>query len=390
MGDQLTVFYLTDVPFPDGGMAAGNRILHLSKALIKGGARVYVLTALSDSKQKETMTIEGVEYVSLSDWCGWLGRNLTRYLLYYISAFLFIYKHRAPKMALYCYGINALGTIWAYLISCFMRCPLAREGAEFPYALISGASWWNVYWQIKVLKLFDGVIAITENLQHYYEKNTRRGCKVLHVPMTVDWNLFASETRPNPFTFEYIAYTGNMFRIGGGVDVLVAAFNRIASKFENLHLVLIGNGNDSLRKQYEKMLGESAKCRLHCLFGGDIARTEMPRYIRNAKLLALLPLPTMQQEGCFPTKLGEYMSAGVPTVISRVGNPTKCLTGGENIVFVSAGDVDVTAKAFSQVLQNYDKSIRIAQDGQRFAREHFDYAQHAKKLVLWYNDLVNK
>ncbi len=390
MSNKFTVFYFTDVPFPDGGMAAGNRILHLSKALVSAGVDVHVLTALSDSKRIEDMDIDGVHYHSLSNKCGWFGRNLTRYLLFYFAAFSFVFRHRSEKMAIYCYGLNAFGTMLAYVIAKMLGAPIAREGAEYPYAIISGASGWSVFWQVSVLKLFDGVVAISENLREYYATHTRRKCKVIHVPMTVDWELFAKECRSSPFNFEYMAYTGNMFRKGGGVDIMVEAFNLIADKFPALHLVLIGNGNDALKVQYELMLDSDKRHRLHCLFGANINRTEMPRYIKNAKLLAMLPLPTKQQEGCFPTKLGEYMSAGVPTVISRVGNPVGCLTEEENIVYAPPGDVAGTANVFCRVLRDYDKSVKIAHKAQEFAKTRFDYAQHGERLCAWYGQMLGK
>ena len=390
MSNKLAVFYLTDVPFPDGGMAAGNRILHLSKALVSAGAIVHVLTTLSDSKRIEDVDIDGVHYHSLSNKCGWFGRNLARYFFFYIAAFRFIHRYRSKKMVVYCYGINAFGTLLAYIIAKICRAAFVREGCEYPYAIISGASRWNVFWQVAVLRLFDGVVAISKNLCEYYAAHTRKKCKVIHIPMTVDWKLFAKEDRASPFNFEYMAYMGNMCRKGGGVDVMVAAFNIVADKFHNLHLVLIGNGNDILKEQYEMMLDGEKRSRLHCLFGADIKRTEMPRYIKNAKLLAMLPLPTKQQEGCFPTKLGEYMSSGVPTVISRVGNPVGCLTDGENIVYAPPGDVDQTAEVLCRVLKNNDISKKVGHSAQKFAKEHFDYALYGEQLYAWYNQLLKR
>ena len=148
MRDEFTVFYLTDVPFPDGGMAAGNRISHICRAMISEGFDVHVLTSLSDSKRVESLDINGIHYHSLSDRVSWFGRNMSRYLLFYLSALRFISRHRSSRMAIYCYGINAMGTMLAYCIAKIMRCPLIREGCEFPFAIISNGSWWNIFWQV--------------------------------------------------------------------------------------------------------------------------------------------------------------------------------------------------------------------------------------------------
>jgi glycosyltransferase involved in cell wall biosynthesis len=200
--------------------------------------------------------------------------------------------------------------------------------------------------------------------------------------MTVDADCFEGDLSvPHNFDFPYIAYTGSMNRVGGGVDVLVDAFSEIAAEYPELHLVLIGKGSDELRRQYESRVDGA---RIHCFFTGKIPVHEMPRYICNATILAMQPLPTKQQEGCFPTKLGEYLSSGVPTVVSRVGIPARILTDGVNVHFVAPNDPAATANVFRDILSNYEKAKAVALFAKDFSRRRFHYENFADKLYIWY------
>ena len=98
----------------------------------------------------------------------------------------------------------------------------------------------------------------------------------------------------------------------------------------------------------------------------------------------MLPLPTKQQEGCLPTKLGEYLSSSVPTVVSRVGIPAEILTDWENVRFVSPNDPKATAEVFRNILSNYGQAKAVAARGMDFARKNFHYENFADRLYSWY------
>lgn len=389
--ENLKVFYFSTLHFPDGGMAAGNRILHLAKALRNVGVEVEVLSPFSDSGRKECMTIDGVQYQSLCErYRGWVGLRFAFYVLFPIRFAHELNKATNREKVVYCYGECTPLMIVAYVISRIYRCRLCMEGAEFPRSVYLGRSRLLRWIDEMRLKLFDGVVAISEELRLYYRSKCRRTCKVIHVPMTVDYAMFANESRKSPLDFDYILYAGSMNRIGGGVDVLVKSFNILAQVNKTIHLVLMGNGTDSDKSDLLALVSPKVVDRLHFLFGGRggrIARRDVPMYVKNAKILAMLPLQTKQQEGCFPTKLGEYLASGVPSVVSRVGLPRKVLRDGENVRFVDENNAAQTASVFSEIINDYAKALTVASCGQRFAKENFDYAGRGQKLLEWYKGL---
>jgi glycosyltransferase involved in cell wall biosynthesis len=379
----MTVFYYTNLSFPDGAMASGNRVMHLAKCLVSKGVRVVVLSAFSDSGKVEAFTRDGIEFLSFCRARKGLARHFALCIIFPIKAWLYLRKEHRKGDILYSYTGNLIQRIWAGVFAGCMHMPMYYEGCEYPYTIIAGwpkpLQWLDV---LLIRKCVFGVVAITPALEDYYRKITKPGTKVITIPMTVDADRFAGNSPvPDNFDFPYIAYMGAMNRAGGGVDVLVDAFSIISPEYPDLHLVLIGKGSDELRRQYESRIGAD---RIHCLFSGKIPVSEMPRYICNAKILAMLPLPTKQQEGCFPTKLGEYLSSGVPTVVSRVGIPAEILTDGENVRFVPPNDPKATADVFRDILSNYNQAKAVALRGRDFARKNFHYENFADKLLSWY------
>ena len=116
----------------------------------------------------------------------------------------------------------------------------------------------------------------------------------------------------------------------------------------------------------------------------------MPRYIKNAKILVMLPSPTFQQEGCFPTKLGEYLASGVPTLVTQIGVPAKILVDRENVFFTPPNDPVRATEILRQMLVDYATAKGVAVSGMGFARRSFHYALFANKMADWVSRIVGK
>lgn len=384
----MTVVYFVTCSFPDRGMATANRILHLARALKNDGVRVVVLTPFSDSGRREVVTCDGVVVRSLcalsKNGCVQRFRSL---ILFPLRALRCLFGFH-DKVVLYSYTSSLPHMIWAYILSLLRWCPLCAEECEYPFSVLLHRNCFLQWLESRVVPLFyNGVVAISDNLEQYYKPRIRKTGRTIRIPMTVDADPFVESKGNRILDFEYIAYTGSMRREGGGVDVLVKAFALIANKHPQLHLVLIGDGTAETRRKFELLAGD-ARDRIHCIFGGKVSRVEMPRYISNAKILAMLPLPTKQQEGCFPTKLGEYLSSGVPVVITRVGNPIEYLTDNENVFCVPPNDVAATAAKFEEVLLNYSWAQQVGLAGREFACKNFHYAIFSRPLADWYREIA--
>lgn len=386
----MTIFYFTNLSFPDGGMASGNRVFNLARGLVSKGIKVIVLSPFSDFGKAERFERDGIVFYSFCHGHNeGLKQKIVSSFLYPLKAFRVLRREREKEALIYSYTGNIFHEVAACLFSRILKMPIAREGCEFPYTVLAHAPRILQWLEVKFcMRFYVGVVAITHALEEYYRKVTRRGCDVIHIPMTVDCDRFAGRVE-RPFDFDYIAYTGSMNRQGGGVDALVKAFSLLAKDYPELHLVLIGKG--SSRRQGE-LLGQSpvnVRKRIHCLFSGTIPADDMPRYIKNAKILVMLPSPTFQQEGCFPTKLGEYLASGVPTLVTQIGVPAKILVDRENVFFTPPNDPARAAKILREILVEYASAKDVAVSGMGFARRHFHYALFANQMADWVSRIVS-
>ena len=385
----MTVFYFTNLSFPDGGMASGNRVLHLARGLVSKGIKVIVLSPFSDSGKAERFERDGIVFHSFCRGHNeGLRQKIVSSFLYPLKAFRVLRREREKETLIYSYTGNIFHEVAACLFSRLLKMPIAREGCEFPYTVLAHAPRILQWLEVKFcMRFYAGVVAITQSLEEYYRKVARRGCDVIHIPMTVDCDRFAGQVE-RPFDFDYIAYTGSMNRKGGGVDVLVKAFSILAKDYPDLHLVLIGKG--SFRRQ-DELLGLSSadvRKRIHCLFSGTIPADDMPRYIKNAKILTMLPSLTFQQEGCFPTKLGEYLASGVPTLVTQIGIPAKILVNRENVFFTPPDDPVRAKEILSEMLVDYATAKGVAGSAMGFAKQHFHYALFANQMADWVSRII--
>src|SRR6185312_15459661 len=186
-------------------------------------------------------------------------------------------------------------------------------------------------------RLSDGIICISQYLTDFYLKRGVSEKRLFLVPSTVDSKRFQSSAS-SVLEFEYILYCGNLNLRKDGVDILIRSFAKISDKFPEINLVLIGKGDSDeeiLLKNIVSIL--NIQDRVHFL--GQIARTEVPKYLKNAKILALSRPASIVADAGFPSKLTEYLASGNPVVVTKVGEISNFLTDAKNAFLSQPGSV---------------------------------------------------
>jgi glycosyltransferase involved in cell wall biosynthesis len=146
-----------------------------------------------------------------------------------------------------------------------------------------------------------------------------------------------------------ILFSGSLIK-RKGADLLVDAFARLADRFDNVHLWLIGEGH--LRAGLERQirhLGDRVK------FLGFQSWEDLPRYYSKADFL------------CAPSRydgwnlaIPEGLSAGLPTVASdRTGAALEFIRNGENGFLVPSGDVNELYQALVKIVQLSSQELKV-------------------------------
>jgi L-malate glycosyltransferase len=139
---------------------------------------------------------------------------------------------------------------------------------------------------------------------------------------------------------------------------LLEAWPRVRALRPTAILMIIGAGAErrALQAQAERLgLGDGVR------WLGE--RPALP-YIANADVLVQPSL----SEG-MPNVVLEAMALGVPVVASSVGGTTELIANGETGLLVPAADAGALAEAISRLLEDRTTARRLAEAGQRRARE---------------------
>ena len=198
-----------------------------------------------------------------------------------------------------------------------------------------------------------------------------------------------------------------------GIHVLITAFNRIAARYPDLHLDLVGDAgllpysfhlggsSDPLdrtlhrfygshwagklrrqvfanRKSYlaDLRAGISAEAAERVHFLGPQPHTALAAYLSEASLFVF---PSVWNEP-FGMPVAEAMAAGVTVVSTRSGGIPEIVHGGECGVLVARGDPDAFADAIAELLDDPERAHRLAAAGKERAETVFAWDARTARL----------
>ena len=177
-----------------------------------------------------------------------------------------------------------------------------------------------------------------------------------------------------------------------GVDVLVDAFIKLASKYPDLLLVLVGpqskSETNSINEEYVIQLKESIESsgyKDRVIWVGMVReQSTLVEYYRSADIFVL---PT-RNEGS-PNVLAEAMAANLPVVISMLpGITDSIISTEESGCLVKPDDTVGFTLALDELLRDEDKRNAMGKAGRKIAMEKFSFDSYCQKLKCFYLDLV--
>lgn len=163
-----------------------------------------------------------------------------------------------------------------------------------------------------------------------------------------------------------------------GLDILAAAFGRIAGKFPDAHLVLAGP-EDGITKRLKGWLQE-AGITGRTSFTGMIGGEDKRAALAAASVFAL---PSYSEN--FGIAVLEAMAAGLPVAISDRVNLWREVAGSEAGI-VTPCDPDAFAGALERLLRDPAAARRMGEAGRSLAREKFAWPRVAVALERLYAD----
>lgn len=212
-----------------------------------------------------------------------------------------------------------------------------------------------------VLKNSNIVFAISRFLE---EEAKRIGCqKAVYVPVFIDADVFQKDTLRRMEIREklgigdeeiVIGYAG-AFAPDEGLPFLLKAFKRLSKRYNNTKLVLVGGRNvpgsdDILQLANEPGLKERV------IFVPPQPHELMPGYLSAFDIACSPKVDCAVNRAANPIKIYEYMSMGLPTIISAVDETSNVIENGYDGFLAKPGDEDDLERVLGYVIENLDSA----------------------------------
>jgi glycosyltransferase involved in cell wall biosynthesis len=160
-----------------------------------------------------------------------------------------------------------------------------------------------------------------------------------------------------------------------GCRLLLSAFQSLAPRFANLHLILAGDGG-----LFDEMQRQAGEC-IHVLGFmesiGDVLRC-----------LDILALPVLWGEGTSNAVL-EAMSLGCPVVASNDGGMKDIVQDGATGLLVQKGSQQALESALARLIKDEDLRRRLGKAGQAWVQEHRSIEQMVETFLHWTDCAIN-
>jgi glycosyltransferase involved in cell wall biosynthesis len=177
-----------------------------------------------------------------------------------------------------------------------------------------------------------------------------------------------------------IVLVGNMRSDVKGHPWLIAAAPAVLREFPSTRFILVGDGK--ARESFANQVAELGLSRNFLFLG---RRSDIPQILASCDI-AVLP---SRSEG-LPNAVLEYMAAGLPVVVSRVGGSEELVEDGVTGLLVSAEDSAALSAAFLRYLRNPEEAKQMAQSGREFVTRNFSFDRLVREVDELYTALLAK
>jgi glycosyltransferase involved in cell wall biosynthesis len=226
---------------------------------------------------------------------------------------------------------------------------------------------------IFVLKRFDAVIAVSNNIKQSAEKS---GIKRTYlIQNSIDINRWRPSREKNPSRLFNIGFVGRISKEKGPIDFVFIA-KKILAQDSNCEFWVAGEGPEEMAMKdlvRELELGN----KFHFL--GQLDYNQIHGFYKNINLL----LSPSYTEG-LPITILEACAMSVPVVATKVGGVNEIITHNYNGLLTDAGDIDLMARYALLIKHNNKLADMLKTNGRSIVENRFSLANNVKKIENLY------
>jgi glycosyltransferase involved in cell wall biosynthesis len=219
------------------------------------------------------------------------------------------------------------------------------------------------------------LIAVSEEVKTYL-LNYEDARKVHVIPNGVNphrFSHFGSATCPESFT---VGFVGSL-KPWHGLPILTEAFAQLRQRVPQAKLLIVGDGPER-----ENLVRELAARGLdaHTQFTGAVNPDEVPQLLA-AMDVAVAPYAAQSNFYFSPLKVYEYMAAGLPVVVSRIGQLADLINTGVNGILCPPGDAIALADALEKLWRSPNLRHNLGQAARKTVIAHHTWEAIAQQIL---------
>lgn len=220
-----------------------------------------------------------------------------------------------------------------------------------------------------------GIVTATPAIAEDFDNP--RGIVIQNMPILAQWTEVADDQRP----------VGRMVFIGGltegrGAYQMLDAVERLGAT-HGVRLTIAGAASEELLAGLRKHPGWK-----YAEFVGMLDRVELAQLLAESTIGVVLFLPEPNHVHSQPTKMFEYMAAGLPVLASDYPLWRELVVSTGVGVVADPLDRDAVVSAAIQLLDDPTAAARMGRQGRELVETTRNWAVEADKLVAYYDDLT--
>ncbi|HEU4978108.1 MAG TPA: glycosyltransferase [Solirubrobacteraceae bacterium] len=214
----------------------------------------------------------------------------------------------------------------------------------------------------------------TAGMRRILLERGQRAEKVVHLPNAVDTARFAAEraTRDGAPRVVYCGTVG----MAQGVGTLIEAVRSLGRRGRELELVIAGDGAERAALEEQARAAGDGRVR----FAGRVPRERVPELLADSDVAVLSLRDVPLFDDAVPTKMLEYMAAGLPVVAAAAGQVAQVLGEAQAGVACRPEDPEALAAALDSVAFEPRLRERMGANGRAYAERHLSRRAFVDRL----------
>lgn len=231
-----------------------------------------------------------------------------------------------------------------------------------------------------ICKKIDAVIAVcTINDTDYFANRSKKTVLVANMP---DSNIFSKDISKIEKDIKTAVYVGALNH-SRGITHLVRSLALTPAQ-----LILCGSFSSSEYYEELRQTPEFSKVE----YRGVVSRKEIVDILSKSSIgvSTLLHVGQYSKIDTLPTKVYEYMSMGLPVIISDSNFAKKVINEYEFGICVNPENINEIANKINYLIENPEVARRMGENGVRAIQEKYNWNFEEMKLIKLYEEVIYK